>query len=251
MTQAGPREPIPRHGGAPWLSVIVPTLDEEQSIAVTLRRAATAGVEIVVVDGGSRDGTIAAARQYAGKFLEAKRGRAMQMNAGATVASGEVLLFLHADTLLPRGYDEDVRAALMDPEVVGGRFDVRLDAPGRAYACLGTLISLRSRISRVATGDQGIFVRRAVFDRLGGYPMLPIMEDIAFSRALRGAGRVACLRATVVTSARRWQRHGLLRTVLLMWALRLLYYAGIPPAYLRAAYPEHGGAEDASRGRGG
>lgn len=233
----------PQDAGAPWLSVIVPTLNEEHCIATTLARAAAAGVEIVVVDGGSEDGTVVAARRYARTILTAKRGRALQMNAGAAAARGEVLLFLHADTLLPRGYEEAVRAALADPRIGGGRFDVRLDAPGPAYAVLGMLISLRSRLSGVATGDQGIFVRRAVFERLGGYPPLPIMEDIAFSRALKRAGRVACLRATVVTSARRWHRHGFVRTVLLMWTLRLLYYIGVPPAYLRGAYPNHGEGE--------
>jgi rSAM/selenodomain-associated transferase 2 len=229
--------------------VIVPTLNEEKCIAATLGHAAAAGVEIVVVDGGSEDATIAVARRYADQILETTRGRAPQMNAGAKAASAEVLLFLHADTHLPDGYDAAVRAALADPAVVGGRFDVQLDAPGAAYAWLGRFISLRSRMSRVATGDQAIFVRRAVFERLGGYTTLAIMEDLAFSRALKRAGAIACLRATVVTSARRWQRYGLWRTILLMWSLRLMYYAGVPAAYLRTLYPAHGGSEG-SAGRG-
>ncbi len=242
-------------GGVPWLSVIVPTLNEEEGIAATLAGAATAGVEIVVADGGSEDATVAAARAYADTIVKTTRGRAAQMNAGATAARGQVLLFLHADTRLPPGYDAAVRAALADRAVVGGRFDVELDAPGAAYAWLGTLISLRSRISKVATGDQAIFVRRAVFEHLGGFPPLAIMEDIAFSRGLKRAGRVACLRARVITSARRWQRHGLVRTILRMWVLRLLYYAGAPPARLHAAYPAHRATTDSppqpNTGRGG
>lgn len=233
----------------PWLSVIVPTLNEASNVASTLRRAAGPGVELVVVDGGSSDGTVAVARRYADIVLTSARGRASQMNAGADAARGEVLLFLHADTLLPWGYAGAVYAAMTRPGTVGGRFDVRLDAPGLAYACIGSLISLRSRLSRVATGDQAIFARRDAYERLGGYPELPLMEDIAFSRALKGAGSVACLRLKVITSARQWQEHGVLRTVLLMWGLRLLYYLRVPPRLLRRAYPDRSRVEDRRPGQ--
>ncbi len=219
------------------LSVIVPTLDEAEALPAALAAARQPGVtEIIVVDGGSRDGTLALARTLADRVLETARGRARQMNAGAAVARGDVLLFLHADTRLPAGYAQAVARALADPRVVGGRFDVRLDATGLAYRVVGRLISVRSRVTRVATGDQAIFVRRAVFARLGGYPAVPLMEDVALSRALKRAGRVACLGETVVTSARRWQRHGVARTVLLMWALRAAYYAGVSPARLARIY---------------
>src|SRR5437879_1027424 len=170
--------------------------------------------------------------------LPSPGSRAQQMNAGAAAARADVLLFLHADTRLPAGYAQAVAGALADPAVVGGRFDVRLDAAGLAYRALGRLISLRSRLTRVATGDQAIFVRRAVFERLGGYPLVPLMEDVALSRAMKRAGRVACLNETVTTSARRWQRHGVARTVLVMWALRAAYYAGVPPARLARIYPD-------------
>ena len=219
------------------LSVIVPTLDEAEALPAALAAARQPGVtEIIVVDGGSRDGTLALARALADRVLETARGRARQMNAGAAAARGDVLLFLHADTRLPAGYAQAVARALADPRVVGGRFDVRLDATGLAYRVVGRLISVRSRVTRVATGDQAIFVRRAVFGRLGGYPAVPLMEDVALSRALKRAGRVACLGETVVTSARRWQRHGVARTVLLMWALRAAYYAGVSPARLARVY---------------
>ena len=219
------------------LSIVVPTLDEAAVLPATLAAARQPGVaEIIVVDGGSRDGTLAVARALADRVIEAPRGRAQQMNAGAAAACGDVLLFLHADTLLPPGYVQAVARVLADPAVVGGRFDVRLDAGGLAYRIIGRLISLRSRMTRVATGDQAIFVRRAAFERLGGYPPLPLMEDIALSRALKGAGRIACLAETVTTSARRWQQRGVVRTVLLMWCLRAAYYAGVSPVRLARIY---------------
>jgi rSAM/selenodomain-associated transferase 2 len=221
------------------VSVIVPTLDEAHSIAATLLAArASASAELLVVDGGSEDDTVRIARRLADRVLTAPRGRAAQMNAGAAEACGDVLLFVHADTRLPHGYAAAVANALRDPAVLGGRFDLRLDAPGLAYRVLERAISLRSRLTRVGTGDQAMFVRRAVFEDMGGFPALPLMEDVALARALKRAGRVACLRETVLSSARRWQRHGLVRTVLLMWALRLAYYAGVPPERLARAYAD-------------
>jgi rSAM/selenodomain-associated transferase 2 len=219
------------------LSVIVPTLDEEATIASTLAHARRPGdVELVVVDGGSRDETVNVARPLADRVLDAPRGRAAQMNAGAAAARGAVLLFLHADTRLPDDYPALVAEALAPADVVGGRFDIRLDAPGLAYRVIERLIGLRSRLTGVATGDQAIFVRRDAFVRVGGYPAIPLMEDIALCRALKRAGRMAALRDVVVTSARRWQRDGLVRTVALMWTLRLAYYAGVSPARLARAY---------------
>jgi rSAM/selenodomain-associated transferase 2 len=219
------------------LSVVVPVVDEERTIKAALAAARQPGVlELIVVDGGSRDRTVAAARPLADLVVEAPRGRACQMNAGAALARGDVLLFLHADTRLPPGYPAAVADALADPRVVGGRFDVRLDAPGLVYRTIGRLISARSRLTGIATGDQAIFVRRDAFARAGAYPTLPLMEDIALCRALRRLGRMVALRETVVTSARRWQRRGVVCTVLLMWALRLAYYAGLSPERLARRY---------------
>jgi rSAM/selenodomain-associated transferase 2 len=221
------------------LSVIVPTLDEELTIAGTLAAARQPDLdELIVVDGGSADATVALAHPLADRVLTAPRGRARQMNAGAGVARGAVLLFLHADSRLPACYPALVRQALAAPDVVGGRFDVRLDAAGVVFRVIERLISLRSRVTRVATGDQAIFVRREVFERLGGYPPVPLMEDLALSRDLKRAGRVACLREAVTTSTRRWQRHGVVRTVLLMWLLRAAYYAGVSPERLARAYTD-------------
>jgi rSAM/selenodomain-associated transferase 2 len=220
------------------LSIVVPTLNEATCLATTLTAARQPGVdEVIVVDGGSVDGTCEVARRVADRVLVAARGRAQQMNAGAAAARGDVLLFLHADTRPPAGFAEAVARALRDPAVVGGRFDVVLDAPGWAYRLTGQLISARSRLTGVATGDQALFVRRAVFERLGGFAPLPLMEDIDLTRRLKRVGHLAALRETVTTSARRWQSRGLVRTVLLMWALRAAYYAGISPTLLARAYP--------------
>jgi len=221
------------------ISIVIPALNEEATLAATVASARGPGVrEVIVVDGGSSDGTADLARHLAARVLSAPRGRALQMNAGAAAATGTVLLFLHADTLLPEGFDTAVLTALQNPLVVGGRFDLLLMPSSFLLALTATLINLRSRLSRIATGDQAIFVRRRVFGDLGGFPELPLMEDIAFSRALKRAGGVACLRQKVTTSSRRWRRDGVLRTILLMWSLRLLYFCGVSPERLRRAYAD-------------
>ena len=158
------------------------------------------------------------------------------MNHGARRATGDVLLFLHADTRLPDSSLDDIRVALRNPQCIGGRFDVQLDGVHWMLGVIGAIISLRSRMSRVATGDQGIFVRRGVFAELGGYPDIPLMEDVAFSRALKRRGAVACLRSRVITSARRWEKEGIWRTILRMWLLKLLYLVGVSPVRLKRYY---------------
>ncbi len=221
------------------VSVVIPTLNEAGSIARTLSRVRQASAcEIVVVDGGSDDGTAECARPYADLIVVAPRGRARQMNAGARAANGEALLFLHADTLPPAQFAELIAAALAEPEVVGGRFDVYVDAPGWTFRMIGSLMNIRSRFTGIATGDQGIFVRRAVFETLGGYPEWDIMEDLEFSHQLKRAGKIACLRARVKTSARRWQKHGVIKTILLMWGLRLCHFFGVSPAALKTFYTD-------------
>lgn len=221
------------------VSVIIPALNEAGSIAQTLLRVRQAGeCELLVVDGGSTDGTADLAGAYADRVLQAPRGRAQQMNAGAQVATGEVLLFLHADTVLPAGFPVLLAQALGDPAVVGGRFDVRLDAPGWPFRMIETLMNVRSRLTRISTGDQAIFVRRETFFELGGYPEISLMEDLELSRKLKRKGKIACLRARVLTSARRWQRNGVMKTIVLMWALRLCHFFGVPATHLKTFYAD-------------
>jgi hypothetical protein len=148
------------------------------------------------------------------------------------------LLFLHADTLLPPTAGDDMVMALQNPNILGGRFDVRLDTDTGWMWIVSRLMNLRSRLTRIATGDQALFVRKTVFQALGGFPDIPIMEDIAFSRQLKHEGRIAAIDRCVITSARRWRRQGAVRTIMLMWWLRLLYFAGVSPWRLKQWYPE-------------
>lgn len=221
------------------LSVVVPALDEAANLARLLPdlRRAWPDIEIIVVDGGSRDGTPDVVRGQAGvRLLEGARGRARQMNAGARQAGGDVLLFLHADTRLPDGAPGAIAAALADPAVVGGRFDVRFDSRRRVLGVVAWFMNARSRATSICTGDQAIFVRRAAFEAVGGYPDIALMEDIELCRRLKARGRLAALRARVTTSARKWEREGPLRTIGLMWTLRLLYFCGVAPARLHRWY---------------
>jgi len=215
-------------------------LNESPRIAGTLNsiRRGAPDAEIIVVDGGSSDASVAIARPLCNALITASRSRALQMNAGASASHGDALVFVHADTLVPRTFAKDIAAALSDPAVVGGRFDVKLDATALPYRIIGAMISLRSRISRTGTGDQAIFVRRDVFDRLGGFPELELCEDLEFSRRLKRAGRIACLRTRVTTSARRWNRDGLVRTVVKMWMIRAMYLMGVPPARLKRMHSD-------------
>jgi rSAM/selenodomain-associated transferase 2 len=219
------------------LSVILPTLNEEKGIRETLFQVKSAGAdEIIVVDGGSQDQTRSIASEIGCRILESVRGRAIQMNAGAEAAEGDVLLFLHADTLLPPEAREAIESALKDAQVVGGRFDIRLDRKGWLYRLVASMVNLRSRATKIATGDQAIFVRRVVFQQIGQYSEIPLMEDVDLSRRLKRAGRVACLRHQVGTSARRWEQKGPLRTIFLMWGLRFLYFMGVNPVRLQQLY---------------
>ncbi len=221
------------------LSVVIPALDEAPSLARLLPDLdrACPGAEVLVVDGGSRDGTARVVAEQPGvRLVPRARGRARQMNAGARAATGDVLLFLHADTRLPDGAATAIEAALADLAVVGGRFDVRFDSRRRTMKMVAWFMNARSRATSICTGDQAIFARRAVFEAVDGYPDIPLMEDIELSRRLKGKGRLAALPARVTTSARKWEREGPLRTIGLMWALRLLHFAGVAPARLHRWY---------------
>jgi rSAM/selenodomain-associated transferase 2 len=221
------------------VSIVIPTWREARNLGPLLAGlgADFARDEIIVADGGSDDGSREAVRGVPHVTLvDSPRGRARQMNTGARAATGEILLFLHADTRLPPGAREAIVGALGDRRVVAGRFDVRFDNPGPAFRMIAALMNLRSRLSGISTGDQAIFVRRSVFEQLGGYGEIPLMEDVELTRRLKRAGRLAALRLRVTTAARKWEREGVVRTIVLMWALRLLYACGVSPARLHRWY---------------
>ncbi len=229
------------------ISVIIPTLNEATRIAQTIRHTASLGFdEIIVVDGGSSDQTreivesLSRDTQHpalsAIPLLTALPGRTAQLNAGAQADHSDVLLFLHADTNLPDGASQLIASALSDSAVVGGRFDVQFDSPSVWGRMISTFMNLRSRLTRIATGDQAIFVRRYVFEQLGGFCEIPIMEDIEFSIRLKRAGPTIALYERVTTSFRRWEQRGPLCTILLMWTLRFLYWIGVNPHRLAHFY---------------
>ena len=216
------------------LSIVVPALNEAERIEAALRALAPLrrrGCEVIVVDGGSADRTRELAAPLCDRILSSARGRAVQMNTGARQASGEALLFLHADTQLPPDSDLLIDKALENR--LWGRFDVEIEGRHRLLRIVGCAMNLRSRLTGIATGDQAIFVRRDAFP---GFAPIALMEDIAFSREMKRRGAPACLRERVRTSGRRWERRGVLRTVVLMWRLRLLYYLGARPERLARLY---------------
>lgn len=221
------------------LSVIIPTLRESGQIATTLRplqQARRAGHEVILVDGQSRDGTCEIAEPRVDRLLVCEKGRALQMNAGARLARGEILMFLHADTVV----SPEAMAALLDEfpssDRVWGWFDVRLSGRHPMLRVVEKLMNLRSRLSGITTGDHPIFVRRETFERVGGYPEIALMEDVALSRLLKREGRPLCLGQRVITSSRRWEERGIVRTILLMWRLRLAYALGADPDRLARSY---------------
>ena len=221
------------------VSIVVPVLNEAEGITATLQALQPLrrdGAELIVVDGGSTDATLARCAGLADQLLSSARGRARQMNIGAQAATGTVLLFLHADTRLPDAALNQVRRALASGERDWGRFDVVIEGRSRLFPLIAWMMNWRSRLTGIATGDQAMFVRCASFDAVGGFVEQPLMEDIELSRRLRRRGRPACLKARVVTSGRRWERHGVGRTILLMWRLRLLYWLGVSPQRLAQAY---------------
>ncbi len=220
------------------LSIVMPVLDEAAEIDATLAALAPLladGHQLIVVDGGSRDATLARCAGSASVLLQAPRGRASQMNAGAAQARGEVLLFLHADTRLPSGASVAIEQAIRTG-AQWGRFDVEITGGSMMFPVIAALMNLRSRWSGIATGDQAIFVRRELFERIGGYADLPLMEDINLCKRLRSGSAPACLRQRVSTSGRRWARRGIWRTIFLMWRLRWRYWRGEPVEALARAY---------------
>lgn len=222
------------------LSVIVPVLDEQEAIVPcldNLQHIRALGHEVIVVDGGSRDKTVSLAQAHCDRVMISPAGRAAQMNMGAEKAGGNLLLFLHVDTLLPddalsilQGVMDDHRGRLW------GRFDMRLDGRSRMFRIIETMMNLRSRLTSVSTGDQVMFVSRQLFESVGGFPEIALMEDIAICKLLRRQRHPVNLRQTVTSSARRWQSRGIFRTILLMWKLRLYFFLGASPDRLANLY---------------
>ncbi len=221
------------------LSIILPTLNEAPVIVQTLtalQPLREAGHEVIVVDGGSDDDTITLSRPYADKIIQGPRGRSRQMNAGAKLASGEILLFLHADTFLPRRADRLIIEGMNGKRRKWGRFDVKLSGKHPLLRAIEFLMNWRSRLSHIATGDQAIFLKRDLFESIGGFPEIDLMEDIALSKILKRFGRPLCLWQRVLTSSRRWEGKGLFRTIFLMWFLRLSYFLNADPKRLARLY---------------
>ena len=226
-----------------YISVIMPVLNEEQILGKTLLHTLSLSLdEVIVVDGMSDDRTpdlvtsIIQTNLGNLSLLIASPGRACQMNAGAAMSHGDVLVFLHADTQLPSNARGQIEQALVNPACVGGRFDVQFEPETGWGRIISRMMNWRSRWSSIATGDQAIFVRRQCFEQLGGFSNVPIMEDIDFTRRLKRAGHMAALRATVITSYRRWEQRGPVKTIALMWLLRALYWLGISPHALTRMY---------------
>lgn len=224
----------------PWLSVIIPAMNEEDRIGSLLdimQHWRSQGVELIVVDGGSHDQTVAIARRRADHCIVTAPGRAGQQNAGAALARGDLLWFVHADTGL-QGDEWRTLQSLHQSVAVPfwGRFDVSMNSPDRRLGLIATMMNLRSRFTGIMTGDQGIFVSRILFTSIGGFPQQPLMEDVEISRRLGRIAAPICLRDSIVVDSRRWQKRGIWRTVLQMWRLRLRYFLGADPVILHREY---------------
>ncbi|MBC7515561.1 MAG: TIGR04283 family arsenosugar biosynthesis glycosyltransferase [Alkalinema sp. FL-bin-369] len=219
------------------ISVIIPTYNEAANIQLTidgLNRCKFSDIEIIVVDGGSQDETTAIAAQCGATVLISNPGRAAQMNAGAAIAQGSILLFLHADTAVPKGFDQWIQAGLDD--AIAGAFDLKIDGDRWLLRGVEWGVAVRSRVCQLPYGDQGIFLKADTFYHLGGFPELPIMEDFVFMRTLRKKGRIAIVPAAVLTSARRWQAQGIWQTTFMNQVMIVGFYLGVKPDRLRAWY---------------
>ena len=236
------------------LSIVIPLLNEADNLPKLMGHLAhlnPAPYQVILVDGGSTDNSVALAKELIEslidsspsvisgqvidwQIIESAAGRALQMNAGAELAMGDVLLCLHADTQLPNHAIADITSAVR--QAAWGRFDVRLDSPAWMLKVVSQMINWRSRLSGIATGDQAIFIKKPLFKQLGGYPQQPLMEDIELCKRLKAIGKPACLRSKVITSARRWQQYGTWRTIGLMWHLRFYYWRGVSADNIKQRY---------------
>jgi rSAM/selenodomain-associated transferase 2 len=221
------------------MSIVMPIFNEAAILNASLKPLQLLrhkDCELLVVDGGSSDGSPEIAAPLVDRVVASRKGRAVQMNTGAQVAQGDILWFLHSDCSPPLDADRLIRLALTDANHIWGRFDVSLSGCHPLLRCVETFMNWRSRLTGIATGDQGLFVRRNIFEQLGGYPDIALMEDIALSRALKRISRPACLRQRLRSSSRHWEKRGMVKTILLMWCLRLAYFLGADPARLARIY---------------
>ena len=218
-------------------SIVIPSLNEEKSIVncLTSLQVYRNECEIIVSDGGSSDNTKSLAHLLADKVIDAQRGRAFQMNAGACEAFGEILIFLHADTFLPPNALQLIRQSI-NQKKRWGRFDIQLDGRHPLLKTVAWFMNWRSRLSGIATGDQVIFIEKSLFFDIGQYPEIPLMEDIALCKKLKTVFRPVCLKDRVISSSRRWEQFGVIKTILLMWSLRLWYFLGTSPNTLAYLY---------------
>ncbi len=220
------------------ISIIIPVLNEEKNISIVLEniKRLNGEKEIIVVDGGSIDNTVDIVKKKGFMLLSSQKGRGCQMNRGAEIADGDTLLFLHADTTLPENAITRILEAIKNHKIIGGRFDVRFDDDKFIFKLIAFLMNWRSRLTGIFTGDQAIFIRKDIFKDIGGYLEIPLMEDIALSKKMKRKGEVACINDCVTTSARKWKEDGIIKTILLMWFLRLLYFFKINPIFLSRIY---------------
>ena len=223
------------------ISIIIPVLNEAKNIQDSLillqNNLVSSEIEIIVVDGGSTDNTVSLAQKLNVIVIEAPAGgRAYQMNAGAAIAQGDILLFLHADTKLPPNYDQLIKNTLTKPDVVAGAFELAIDSQGKSLRLIEVLVKMRSHLCSLPYGDQALFINRAIFDQVGGFPELPIMEDFVLVKHLKKQGKIAIAPATVITSGRRWEKLGVWRTTLINQLVIMGYYLGISPQRLRDIY---------------
>jgi rSAM/selenodomain-associated transferase 2 len=221
------------------VSLIVPVLNEADQMAsldASLQIFKDQSIELIIVDGGSQDNTLAIAKDFADRVISSPRGRAVQMNAGAAAATGDILLFLHSDTILPETFLLELLNDFSCSDQVWGRFDVRLSGTQYPFRVIEYFMNFRSRLTGIATGDQALFIKQEAFRQVNGFPQIALMEDVAMSQQLKRLSRPFCSRQTVITSSRKWETHGIVATVLLMWRLRLAFFLGVNPEHLARIY---------------
>jgi len=220
------------------VAVVIPILNEATSLMENGKQFQFLAncYDVMFCDGGSEDETCSLLQKYNLDYCHSPRGRALQMNTGAKFSKADIIVFIHADTSLSSSHIQAIQDVMSRESIVGGRFDIRLSGQSLAFRIIEFMINLRSRITGISTGDQCQFVRRSVFEEIGGFPEQALMEDVAFSKRLKEYGEIACLNNKVITSSRRWEKHGIVKTVLLMWKLRFLYWLGTSPEKLAEIY---------------